>query len=88
MDITSTLLSMSKLPRKRVLEIRAARELGYSAQEIADGFGLHRHTVENIINGKTHKDVKPGEYVFPVDEQTAQTRARKAIERIKSRRKH
>ena len=80
---------MSRLHRNRVLEIRAARELGYEVQEIAYGYGLHRNTVSNIINGRTHQHVKPGLHTFPVDEQTAQKRARQAIERIKkARRKH
>ena len=79
-----------KLHRNRVLAIREQYELGISVQEIADGYGYHRNTISDIVNFVTHKRVKPGNAPpFPVDEQTAQERAKQAAEFVrKTRRKH
>ena len=51
---------MGRLHRNRVLAIREQYELGYSVQEIADAYSLHRNTVSDIVNMRTHKRVKPG----------------------------
>ncbi len=50
-------IAMRKLTDDQVRQIRLLKQLGYGSKKLSRMFGVSRHSIKDLLTGKTYKDV-------------------------------